>query len=304
MTNKLSRRAAPAWPRMAVLLGVIAGHGEAAYSGLSDPPSSATHGAKPAHTVQPPAPPKVAWPDNGIAQRRLEGGFNYNMFVENDNGTWRAWIMSDMSGHTPKTRARAKALDFFSGKQQMVRASVDDESKQQEPGFTDSNGNIHGPHDRSFEFNRGEGISSRDGGEFSLVGSRCSVNLGGIQGGVLRDWEFHPTWIKIPIIYDTTHTRKDSPCKDGTYSSSITTTLDLNDGTVLVTMTCWVFRLRKSDLSPVGEAPALRVVDATAIKSAIDKAKGQPIEDARAYLDKALNLQLDEAYACSPGSTG
>lgn len=292
-------RAALVGACIASLIGLFVGQSMATAEPIpSHPTASAAERTQSAPTAPPPVPPKVAWPDNGIAQRRLEGGFNYNMFVENDNGTWRAWVQSDMSGGMPRTRTKAKALDFFSGQQLMVKASVDEESKQQEPGFIDPRGSIHGPHDQSFEFNRGEAISSRYGGEFSLEAINCPVNLGGIQGGVSQGWEFHPTWIKIPMILDRSNTRKDSPCKDGRFFSVINSTLDLNDGTVLVTMSCWVFRLRRSDLSPVGNAPALRIVDGAAMNSAIDKAKGQPIEDARAYLDRALDLNFDAAYAC------
>ena len=92
--NILGRRAASAWPCIAILLGLFGGHGQATDLGPSHAPDKAPQRAQPAPNARSASPPKVVWPDNGIAQRRLEGGFNYNMFVENDNGTWRAWVQS------------------------------------------------------------------------------------------------------------------------------------------------------------------------------------------------------------------
>ena len=63
-------------------------------------------------------------------------------------------------------------------------------------------------------------------------------------------------------------------------------------------MECWIFRLRKSDLTPVGEAPALRIVDEADMKAAIDAAEGQHIENGTTYLSRALKLHIEEAYAC------
>ena len=251
----------------ALLGSLLACQGMAAESGTSHPPEEAAERAQP---VQPATPPQVTWPDNGIAQRRLEGGFNYNMFVENDNGTWRAWVQSDMGGTTAKTRAKAKALDFFTGNQQMVKASVDEVRLQQDAGFMDSRENIHGPRDRRFEFNQGGGVAGLKRGVLSFDANLCSDTYFSLQGGTTHAGVFHPTWTKIPLIYDKTYAGKGGVCDNGTYNSLVNSTLDLNDGTFLVTMRCWVFRLRKSDLSPVGEAPALRVIDEAAIKSAIE----------------------------------
>ena len=294
-------RAAQVRACIAALISLFVGQSMAAEPSPPDPTARVTEGVQPAPTTPPPGPPKVSWPDNGIAQRRLEGGFNYNMFVENDNGTWRAWVQSDLSDTPARSRRKAKALEFFSGRQEYVKASVDDITMQQTFGFLDSKGQVHGPQNRNFMFNRGEGITSNSA-EFSIEGSNCSVSLSGIQGGAYQAGYFRPTWTKIPIVLDKSYARENSPCRAGPYSSSINSTLDLNDGTVLVTMECWVFRLRKSDLSPVGEAPALRIVDGAAMKTAIDMAKGQRIEDARAYVDETLGLHFDEAYACKSAS--
>jgi len=206
--------------------------------------------------------------------------------------------------HDPakKNWAKAKALDFFSGKQQIVRASVDDLNWQQTPGFLDSKGKYHGPDDRSFSFTKGgeliglhDGEELRQGEYLSLHGERCSARFIGVQGGSVRNWTFYPSWTKIPLIYEKV---LGSLCPEGQFKSSFNSTLDLGDGTFLATIGCWIFRLSKADLSPVGEAPALRVVDAAEMRAAIDKAKGQHIEDATAYLAQALGLRLDDANSC------
>jgi hypothetical protein len=72
----------------------------------------------------------------------------------------------------------------------------------------------------------------------------------------------------------------------------------LNDGTFLAVEGCFVFRLRKSDLSPVGSAPALRVLDEGAVQAAINQSKGKNIQDATAYIAKALNLPIAPELSC------
>lgn len=303
MKSFLGIRTALVGACIASLIGLFVGQSMATAEPIpSHPTARVAERTQSAPTAPPPVPPKVAWPDNGIAQRRLEGGFNYNMFVENDNGTWRAWVQSDMNDPERKSWAKAKALDFFSGKEQMVRASVDDLSFQQTPGFVDSKGKYHGPEDRRFSFNnRGELIGLHDGEQLrqgeslSLHGERCSASFIGVRGGLSRGWTFYSSWTKIPLIYERA---LGSLCPESQFESGFDSTLDLGDGTFLATMGCWVFRLRKADLSPAGEAPALRIVDEAAMKAAIDKAKGQHIEDATAYLVQALGLELDDANTC------
>ena len=77
-------------------------------------------------------------------------------------------------------------------------------------------------------------------------------------------------------------------CSGGSFNSKITSALDLNDGTFLAIEGCFVFRLRKSDLSPVGSAPALRVIDESAMRLSINQAKKNNIQDVTAYIIKAL----------------
>ena len=303
MRGCLLARAALARLCAAVLLGgMLVGQGLAAIGPATPhPPSSNSKRAPSAPAAQPPAAPQVVWPDNGIAQRRLDGGFNYNMFVENDNGTWRAWVQSDMTDIDKKDWSRAKALDFFSGQVLMVEAYVDEYLLQQRPGFWDpKEGKGHGPEDRTFMFDPGTRIPGiAQGPLLTLDAERCGHYILGLRSAPLAKGESHPSWAKIPLIYHKPSSDSASLCKEGSYWSGADTTLDLNDGTFLVTMECWIFRLRKSDLTPVGEAPALRIVDEAAMKAAIDKAEGQHIESGTAYLSRALSLHIDDAYACS-----
>ena len=83
-------RAALVGACIASLIGLFVGQSMAAEPSQPHPPARVTERAQSTPTTPPPGLPKALWPDNGIAQRKLEGGFNHDMFVENDNGTWRA----------------------------------------------------------------------------------------------------------------------------------------------------------------------------------------------------------------------
>jgi hypothetical protein len=240
--------------------------------------------------------PGPVWPDNGIAQRMLPGA--YTMFVEHDShGQWHAWVMNGEED--------AQALDFFSGEVLHVKAEMDDHG-QQARFFTDASGEAHGTLDKVFEFSPGTG-GLPGGVDFagdllSLKGAdyHCSASLMSVKGGVGEDDSManHPKWMKVPIYHVAART---NGCASGYLRSSIRTAMDLEDGTFLVTMNCWVFRLRKSDLSPVGAAPAIRIVDQAALQTALDQAKGKNVQDATDYLEKALNLSFDAANSCKSG---
>jgi hypothetical protein len=238
---------------------------------------------------------KPAWPDNGIAQRMLPGA--YNMFVEqDDHDQWHAWIMNGIGKD-------AQAIDFFTGRQIHVEATLDDVNGQQSRAFTDAHGAVHGPQSDRFEFTQG-GLGGLSGGIkfadelLSLHGTTCNAAFTSVKGGVDEKNDpdgDHPKWTKISIYQDSAGLHS---CLSGRLDGSIKTVLDLEDGTFLATEGCWVFRLRKSDLSPVGSAPGLRVVDEANVQSAIDQAKGKSIQNASDYLAKALNLSFDAANTC------
>ena len=236
---------------------------------------------------------KPVWPDNGIAQRMLPGA--YNMFVEQDeHGQWHAWVMNGDGKD-------AQAVDFFSGKQIHVEAGVQDDG-QQSRDFTDPDGGVHGPQSRRFMFSRAASGSLPGGvvlggGLLILHGTNCTASFIGVEGGVSEDDPNgdHPKWNRVPIYHVAAGV---GDCPSGRLGAGMNTVMDLEDGTFLATEGCWVFRLRNSDLSPVGAAPGLRIVDKTTLQSAIDQAKGQNIQDASAYLAKALNLSFDAANSC------
>jgi hypothetical protein len=256
-------------------------------------------GASVTHAAEEQPASKPVWPDNGVAQRMLPGA--YNMFVEKDDqGQWHAWAMNG-DGED------AQALDFFSGKQMHVKAGLLDNG-QQSRDFVDTAGGVHTPQDKGFMFTL-SGAGGLPGGiefggdDFSLEGAadtNCSTSFISVKGGVSDDDPMakHPKWKKVPIYHVAA---RKGGCPSGYLRSSISTALDLEDGTFLVTMNCWVFRLRKSDLSPVGSASGLRIVGESALQAAIEQAKGKNIQDVTNYLSKALNLSFDAANSCKSG---
>jgi hypothetical protein len=190
------------------------------------------------------------------------------------------------------------ALDFFSGETMPVKADLLDNGDQ-DRSFTDAKGGFHIGEDKGFDFQWRGGLASGvdlAAETLSLKGTdyQCFTGLGGVSGGG-KDNSGHSKWTKIPIYHINP---RPGACPSGSYASGIDSALDLDDGTFLVTMGCWVFRLRKSDLSPMGSAPGLRVVDATDVQATIDRAKGKNIQDAASYLAKALHLDFDVANSC------
>ena len=240
--------------------------------------------------------PKPVWPDNGIAQRKLPGA--YNMFVEHDgHGQWHAWAMNGDG-------ADAQALDFFSGKKMHVKAGLLDNG-QQSPDFVDAKGGFHDGVDSASDYpfflsmSRGMPASGNlrsSSQDFHLEAEGCPERFGSIEGDATNR-DSHTKWAKI-LIYHHRPAPGMAGCPNGAYLSGIEDTLDLGDGTFLAVMNCWIFRLRESDLSPVGSAPALRIVDANAMQKAIDQAKGSHLEDAATYLGKALHLDIDAKNSC------
>ncbi|UKR53706.1 hypothetical protein K4A87_07525 [Xanthomonas fragariae] len=242
-----------------------------------------------ASAVQPTAGhavPKPAWPDNGIAQRILPNAMT--MFVENDHGKLRAWVVSEPAGEE-----NVEALDFFSGQKMKVKVDREDDGHQ-EQSFTDPEGKFHSSIGQDYAFSGTSppidlpGISF-DGNNIFLEPSKnyCSSNL--IATSSERNYvtgeKPASTWNKFAIYHEMGNPKA---CSGGSFNSKITSALDLNDGTFLAIEGCFVFRLRKSDLSPVGSAPALRLIDESAMRLAINQAKKNNIQDVTAYIIKTL----------------
>lgn len=241
---------------------------------------------------------KPVWPDNGIAQRRAPGA--YNMFIENDHGHWHAWVLFG----TKTDQSDAEAMDFFTGKVMKVMADVDSDTQQQDFAFVDPKGHERYPRGTEYEVHsyRPPGLpygitqSSRAyiAGTLDLPATPCTALIEFDGGGM--DVGKTPKWSKVLVDRS-----KPDPiaCPQGAYGSAINSTLDLGDGTFLISTACWVFRLRGSDLMPVGAAPGLRVMDAVTVAKAIEAAKQQPVANQVGYFAKTLHLDIDDANSCN-----
>jgi hypothetical protein len=238
-----------------------------------------------------------AWPNTGIAERQLVGSgdaWPESMFVEHTNGKRIAWVLASPGhGHT-------KALDFFSGRIENVTV--------QNPGgyadaFVDSLGITHRGtlHPVSY---------FKDPRPDGAIGHNVHVNVSSLQFGNsvsckpelnvserLSD-DFQSTiWRKV-LLYPGSSA---SGCPSVPWDSIIGTGMGLGDGTMLVPAGHYVFRVSVDDLSPVGVAPDLHVVDESDLKKVIERAKGKKIEDGSAYLTESLSLnQAALSYASSP----
>ena len=273
-------------------------------TGRGAPPVSAPASA-PAASSSSPAQAKPLWPDNGIAQRRFDAGGNMTMFVEDDHGVRRAWVVSSFAERIDSEHGWAKALDFFSGK--VIKVKVDlIEDGHEDRAFTDSEGRYHfygaDPRYRFSGTAWGLNLPGLDlnGGTLNINSTTvngCAVNLDGTAPK--KNWVTGQMpaarWMKYPIYHVDTGGRG---CPSGFLDSLIGGALDLGDGTFLASEGCFVFRLRKSDLSPVGAAPALRVVDDSTIRAAIAKLHGKTVDDPTGYLIKALNLPTSPELSC------
>jgi hypothetical protein len=228
------------------------------------------------------------WPDNGIAERELGDGENTypeNMFVEYANGQWHAWvIMTNLQGPT-------KALDFFSGE-------VLENVTVKNPGdYNDSFVDAHGVTHKTvihpaFDYKDprpggGLGGIAFDGETLKLEGKfRCGALYLDVSQRIAGDSD-KVLWSKVPLYRNAAPS---ADCPAGMWDSLVNTALDLRDGTMLITGDKYIFRVRLSDMTPVGAAPHYRVVEATDVQRVIEQAKGKDIKDASAYLIKQLHL--------------
>lgn len=268
----------------------------------ASPPSTPSADASPASAAKQSAKP--TWPDNGIAQRRFTAGANGTMFVENDHGKLHAWVLSDYTKLIDHDHADAQALDFFSGKVIKVKVVLEDDGHQSQ-AFIDSIGDIHVyTTDPRFPFSGVDMLRSLPGLNFNGhvidVDSRisnCSLHLDATTPvkNYLTDQKPAAVWHKFPIYHAGPFPKG---CSSGELTSAIDSALDLGDGTFLAAEGCLVFRLRKSDLSPVGSAPALRVVDESTVKAALAKLHGKTVSDLTGYMIKELNLLTGPDVSC------
>lgn len=237
-----------------------------------------------------PTPNSPTWPSDGIAQREFRDGSL--MFVENDHGKWHAWVLTETNG------PNVEAMDFFTGEHQKVKVKLSADGHQFSV-FTDKNGKVHhrvvrdDPNSFGTSMYGITGVSINNGVYLRLNGTdaRCSLNL-----NVTTNSEVGPVTLrKVPLYYSSP---QHQGCPSGDWHSSIGSVLDLDDGTFLATTPCRVFRLHKSDLSPVGSAPSLHVVDASTVEAALAQTEDKSIEDPTTYLSKALHLPMDNNTSC------
>jgi hypothetical protein len=135
---------------------------------------------------------------------------------------------------------------------------------------------------------------------FSNQSNNCFIAAGSVTGYLVGQTaparfgkaEVSPSWRKL-LFY---HEPPSKHCPSGRWGFKAAGAMSLNDGTFLLTTQYYVFRLRFSDLSPMGSAPALYVLDADYVEkklanalSGIDPAT---ITDQNAFLTKALNLKV------------
>lgn len=273
-------------------------------AGSASQPSAPSTGAPPASTAKPSEKP--SWPDNGIAQRKFLGNVlvGGTMFVENDHGTRHAWVLTYPTKTIDDEHVWAEALDFFSGKIMQVKVELTDDGHEDQ-AFTAPDGRYHFyTADPRFRFSGTDMMRSLAGLDFNgdainvasaIIG--CALHLDAATAAKNWDTGVEPAmaWQKFPVYHEDTGSKG---CSSGFLHSMIGSALDLGDGTFLAAEGCFVFRLRKSDLSPVGSAPALRVVDESTVKVALAKLHGRKINDPTGYMIKALNMPADPDVSC------
>ena len=228
------------------------------------------------------------WPVNAVAQRKFTGE---QMFVEHIEGRWTAWVISAPAA------GQAEALDFFTGERMPVVI-------EQAPGprkafmFINAKGRTHrwiaGSSFLIDDPDGNNGGAMYFGDDNNFLDFRDSLYADGMQGlcpleltvvGHRSDTgnasaQDETAWTKIPMYLEPSS----ADCPNGRWASDISSALDLGDGTLLLTLGEYVFRLRMSDFSPVGEAPMLRVADAQQIRSAVDRIKAHKIQDPNSYI--------------------
>ena len=230
------------------------------------------------------------WPASPTAQRSFPHGST--MFVEDDHGKLRAWILSETRGGS-----HVEAMDFFTGDRFSASVALEADGHQT-AAFTDAKGVTHVAAGKGFVFSGGgvsPSIPGLDLGADSIYVKKSADYCGSRFLAVTPSAGGADAWHRFPIY------RQDMPgsaCPKGKYWSNITSALDLDDGTFLAVEGCFVFRLKKSDLSPVGEAPALRVVDKAALEAAIDDAKAKGETDTMKYVAQALGLPSSPELSC------
>jgi hypothetical protein len=234
---------------------------------------------------------KRAWPESAMASRAFDGGW---MFVERDGLAPRAWILSADGG---------QALEFFSGaRTDLASLQRDDDGRVR--GFVTADGRAHvaDPGMRAYD----AGDSSANGGAryfgsggYFIDFFQDALRAVDTDGGC--DLELQP----VRILHRPDASRpgsgkardrilmfREAPfaqCPSGRWVSWPRAALDLGDGSLLLTMSSKVVRVRMSDLAPLGSAPEFKVMDAESIKAVVEDINVRGgIADPNEYLSRKL----------------
>jgi len=217
------------------------------------------------------------WPKSSVGEREISravGTSPLDILVEEVDGEWVAWIIA-------AGKDGSVAMDFFSGKRLTdVRLGAN----PAKPSFTDANGEVH-----EQVGDLGLSVAHDDQGLYAgqlrlnadLIFFDCDGCAQDINTAERVDPEIlhGALWKKVAFYL-----------QDGEWASRINSAVDLRDGTVLLAGGRFAFRVNERDLSPVGSAPSLRVVDEKAVRKLLDKAEREHVDVTDAYLADHLGL--------------
>lgn len=216
------------------------------------------------------------------------------MFIEQDGRAWRAWAVSRPD------KDRVRAMEFFTGAVIEGRLDVgvtsprqyvltDDAGKQHRwlagasfqprPDPGDGNGAMYFGHgDIALDFSDTVFASDPQG--------LCPLELHVVarQPGKERA-DMSSSWGKVALY----HAPPDGDCPSGEWVSEVRSALDLQDGTFLAAIGDRLFRLNMADLSPAGQAPSLRIIDAARAQAIAKRIVAEQVDDPNEYLKQALD---------------
>jgi hypothetical protein len=92
-------------------------------------------------------------------------------------------------------------------------------------------------------------------------------------------------WAKVAMH----HAPPDGDCPSGEWVSEVRSALDLRDGTFLAAIGDYIYRLRMADLSPAGQAPSLRIINAARAQAIAKRIVAEQVDDPNEYLKQALD---------------
>lgn len=233
------------------------------------------------------------WPRTDIAERHFDAD---RMFIERSGQEWRAWAVSRPS------EGRVRAMEFFTGAVIEGRLDVDDTPSRQYV-LTDDAGKPHRwVADASFQprpdpgdgngngaMYFGHGDIALDFGDTLFAGDPqglCPLELHVVARQPGKDRaDMSSSWAKVAMY----HAPPDGDCPSGEWISELRSALDLRDGTFLAAIGDRVFRLHMADLSLVGQAPSLRIIDAARAQTIAERIVAGQIDDPNGYLTHALD---------------